>query len=251
MKRLIVNADDLGRSAGVDRGIVRAHREGVVTSATLMANAPGAGHGAALARETPTLDVGVHLVLTFARPLTDPSRLRSLVRPDGSFGRPSELLARDLDRDEALVEYRAQYSRAREILGREPTHVDTHHWVHDHPALSWALCELARETGAAARTHDTKQRDAYRARGVRTPDRFIRAFHGEEHIDVDSLVSIVARVQDGVSELMCHPGEADPELLAGSGYARERERELATLTDVRVRDALERGGVTLTTFAAL
>ena len=251
MKRLIVNADDLGRSAGVDRGIVRAHREGVVTSATLMANAPGAGHGAALARETPTLDVGVHLVLTFARPLTDPSRLRSLVRPDGSFGRPSELLARDLDRDEALVEYRAQYSRAREILGREPTHVDTHHWVHDQPALSWALCELARETGAAARTHDAKQRDAYRARGVRTPDRFIRAFHGEEHIDVDSLVSIVARVQDGVSELMCHPGEADPELLAGSGYARERERELATLTDVRVRDALERGGVTLTTFAAL
>src|SRR2546426_1135943 len=110
-----------------------------------MANAPGAGHGAALARETPTLDVGVHLVLTFARPLTDPSRLRSLVRPDGSFGRPSELLARDPDRDEALVEYRAQYARAREILGREPTHLDSHHWVHDHPALSWALCERARD----------------------------------------------------------------------------------------------------------
>ncbi|HEV8230507.1 MAG TPA: ChbG/HpnK family deacetylase, partial [Candidatus Limnocylindria bacterium] len=73
----------------------------------------------------------------------------------------------------------------------------------------------------------------------------------DEHIDVDSLVAIVARIQDGVSELMCHPGEADAELLAGSAYARERERELATLTDARVRDALERGGVTLTTFAAL
>ncbi len=251
MKRLIVNADDLGRSAGVDRGIVRAHREGVVTSATLMANAPGAGHAAALARQTPTLDVGVHLVLTFARPLADPSRLRSLVRPDGSFGRPSELLARDLDRDEALVEYRAQYARAREILGREPTHLDSHHWVHDHPALSWALCKLARETGAAARIHNAEQRDAYRAMGVRTPDRFIQDFHRDEHIDVDSLVSIITGLDDGTSELMCHPGEADPELLAGSAYAHERERELATLTDARARDALERGGVTLTTFAAL
>src|SRR2546422_7161822 len=250
-RRLIVNADDLGRSAGVDRGIVRAHREGIVTSATLMANASGAGHAAALARQTPTLDVGVHLVLTFARPLTDPSRLPSLVRPDGSFGRPSELLARDLDRDEALVEYRAQYSRARETLGREPTHVDTHHWVHDHPALSWALCELARETGAAARTHDAKQRDAYRARGVRTPDRFIRAFHGEEHIDVADLLAILARLEDGVTEMMCHPGELDPELVATSAYARERPIELATLTDVRVRAALEQDHIALTTFAAL
>jgi len=251
VKRLIVNADDLGRSPGVDRGIVRSHREGVVTSASLMANAPGAGHAAALARRTPTLDVGVHLVLTFARPLADPSRLPTLVRRDGSFGRPSELLARDPDRDEALVEYRAQYARAREILGREPTHLDSHHWVHDHPALSWALCELARETGAAARTHGPEQRDAYRANGVRTPDRFIRDFHHDGHIDVDSLLSILARVDDGVSELMCHPGEPDPELLAGSAYARERERELVTLTDPRVRDALERDGIALTTFAAL
>src|SRR5947208_5965181 len=124
---LIVNADDFGRSAGVNLGIVRAHREGIVTSTTLMTNAPGTAHAGTLAATTPRLAVGVHLVLTYAKPLLNPSRVRSLVRDDGSFWRPSELLARPIDRREALMEYRAQFARARELIGREPTHIDTHH----------------------------------------------------------------------------------------------------------------------------
>jgi predicted glycoside hydrolase/deacetylase ChbG (UPF0249 family) len=250
-RRLIVNADDFGRAEGIDRGILRAHRDGIVTSTTLMTNAPATAHAARLARETPSLDVGVHLVLTYARPLGDPARLRSIVRDDGSFPRPTELLQRDIDRDEALAEYRNQFARARELIGRDPSHVDSHHWVHDHPALSWALCQLARETGAAARTHDPKQRDAYRASGVRTPDRFIRAFQHEGHVGIDSLLAIIDRVEDGTSELMCHPGEPDADLEATSGYAKLRPLELATLTDPRVRDALARWSITLTTFAAL
>jgi len=251
VKRLIVNADDFGRSAGVDRGIIRAHREGIVTSTTFMANAPGAEIAAALARATPTLDVGVHLVLSYARPLTDPARIPSLVRADGTFGRPSQLLTRDLDRDEALIEYRAQFARARELIGHVPSHIDTHHWVHDHPALSWAVCELAVDTGAAARTHTPRQRDEYRAKGVRTTDHFVREFQHPGHIEVADLLAVITRLEDGVTELMCHPGEPDPELLATSAYARERPIELATLTDPRVRAALERDHVALTTFAAL
>ena len=251
MKRLIANADDFGRSVGVDDGIVRAHREGIVTSATFMTNAPSTRHAAALARATPTLDLGVHLVLTYARPLSDPARIPSLVREDGSFWRPSQLLARPIDRNEALTEYRIQYARARELVGREPTHIDTHHWVHDHPALSWAVCELARETGAAARTHTPGQRDEYRAKGVRTPDHFTREFQHPGHIEVADLVAIIARLEDGVTELMCHPAEPDPELVATSAYARERPIELATLTDKRVRAALEGQRIALTTFAEL
>jgi hypothetical protein len=248
---LIVNADDFGRSAGVDNGIVRAHREGIVTSATFMTNAPSTPHAASLARETPTLDLGVHLVLTYAKPLSDPARIPSLVREDGSFRRPSELLARPIDRTEALIEYRAQFARARELVGREPTHIDTHHWVHDHPALWWAVCELGRETGAAARTHTPRQRDEYRAKGVRTPDHFTREFQHPGHIEVTDLLALLSRLEEGVTELMCHPGELDPELLATSAYARERPIELATLTDRRVRDALERERITLATFDEL
>ena len=251
MRRLIVNADDFGRSPGIDRGVVRAHRDGIVTSTTFMANAPGAEKAARLLRETPSLDAGAHLVLTYARPLTDPARIPSLVREDGTFYRPTELLARVIDREEALAEYRAQHARARELIGREPTHVDTHHWIHDHPALSWAVCELARETGAAARTHTPEQRDAYRAKGVRTPDHFTREFQHPGNIDVPFLLALLSRLEDGVTELMCHPGEPDPELVATSAYARERPLELATLTDRRVREAIERQGIALTTFAEL
>lgn len=248
---LIVNADDFGRSVGVDDGIVRAHREGIVTSTTFMTNAPSTAHAASLARATPSLDLGVHLVLTYAKPLSDAAKIPSLVRDDGSFWRPTELLARPIDRTEALIEYRAQYARARELVGREPTHMDTHHWVHDHPALSWAVCELARETGAAARTHTPAQRDEYRAKGVRTTDHFTRKFQHPGHIEVADLLALLSGVEEGVTELMCHPGESDPELVATSAYARERPVELATLTDARVRDALERERISLTTFAEL
>jgi len=248
---LIVNADDFGRSAGIDDGIVRAHREGIVTSTTFMTNAPSTTHAASLARAIPTLDLGVHLVVTYARPLSDPARIRSLVRDDGSFWRPSELLARPIDQAEALTEYRAQYARARELVGREPTHIDTHHWVHDHPALSWAVAELARETGAAARTHTPKQRDEYRAKGVRATDHFLRDFQHPGHIGLDDLLGLIGRLDEGVTELMCHPGEPDAELVATSAYARERPLELAVLTDPRVRRALERERIALTTFAAL
>ena len=249
--KLIVNADDFGYGESVSAGIVRAHRDGIVTATTLMTNAPHTDDAAKLARATPSLDVGVHLVATFDRPLTDATRVRSLVDADGRFFRPRELMSRDVDRNEALLEYRAQYDKARVLLGKEPTHLDTHHWVHDHPALEWAIGELAHMTGAAVRIHSDAQRDRLRERGVRTPDHFAREFQYEGKVGVDQLLALIEHVakQDGVTELMCHPGEADEALVKRSGYARERPTELATLTDPRVRAAVKERGITLATFA--
>lgn len=249
--KLIVNADDFGYSESVSAGILRAHRDGVVTATTLMTNAPHTDAAAKLARVTPSLDVGVHLVLSFDRPLADVARLRSLVDRDGKFFRPKALMSREIDREEALIEYRAQYARARELLGREPTHLDSHHWVHDHPALEWAIGELARETGAAARIHSDEQRERLRARGVRTPDHFAREFQYEGKVGVAQLLALLERLakRSGVTELMCHPGEADEALVKRSGYARERPTELSTLTDPRVRAAVSDLHITLATFA--
>jgi predicted glycoside hydrolase/deacetylase ChbG (UPF0249 family) len=249
--KLIVNADDFGYTESVSAGILRAHRDGIVTATTLMTNAPHTDGAAKLARATPSLDVGVHLVVSFDRPLADVARLRTLVDADGKFYRPKGLLARDIDREEALLEYRAQYDRARELLGREPTHVDSHHWVHDHPALEWAIGELARETGAAARIHSDAQRDRLRARGVRTPDHFVREFQHEGKVGVEQLLALLERLatREGVTELMCHPGENDEGLVKRSAYARERPTELATLTDPRARAAVKGLGITLATFA--
>jgi predicted glycoside hydrolase/deacetylase ChbG (UPF0249 family) len=86
---------------------------------------------------------------------------------------------------------------------------------------------------------------------VRTTDHLTREFQHPGHIEVADLLAVISRVEDGVTELMCHPGEPDPELVATSAYARERPIELATLTDPRARATLERERITLTTFAEL
>ncbi|MBI2774089.1 MAG: ChbG/HpnK family deacetylase [Chloroflexi bacterium] len=253
MRRLIVNADDLGRAPGVDRGVLRAHRDGIVTSATFMANVPGAERTAMLARESPTLDLGIHLSITFGRPLSDALQVPSLLRPDGTFHpRPSDIVGRGIvTRDDVLRECRAQLSRARALLGRDPSHADTHHFVHDDPAVFEALVELAREHGLAVRHHTVAQRERLRAEGIRTPDHFRREFQFAGHIDVPALVGLISSLDDGVTELMCHPGEPDDELERTSTYGRERPVELATLTHPDVRAALDDGGVTLASFADL
>jgi predicted glycoside hydrolase/deacetylase ChbG (UPF0249 family) len=253
VKRLIVNADDLGRSRGIDTGIARAHREGIVTSATFMANAPGAERGAGVARANPGLGVGVHLVLTYARPLSDPRSIQSLVEPDGSFPRgPSAIVGKGRVRtDDALREYRAQYERARELLGREPTHFDTHHWVQDEPAVFDALLAIASETGLAARHLNERERELLRGAGVRTTDRYSREFQGPRPIDVPALLGLLERIEaagEGSTELMCHPGEVDAELERTSAYARDRVADLAALTDPAVKAKVAELGFVLSTY---
>lgn len=252
--RLIVNADDLGYTPGVTRGVLEAHRDGIVTATTLMTNAPDTEGAARSARALPSLDVGLHLVFTYGRPLSDLSRVRSLVTADGTFPRATELTRRaDIRADEILAEARAQYARARALLGREPTHLDTHHWVHDIPAIEEGVRALAQETGAALRSQGPAQRDRFRAQGIRTPDRFVREFQHPRPIDVDALVALLGRVanEGGTAELMCHPGVPDEHLLHGSSYAAERGTELATLRAPAVRAAIERLGIELIDFRSL
>lgn len=252
--RLIVNADDLGYTPGVTRGIMRAHRDGIVTATTLMANAPDAEGAAAAARAAKTLDVGVHLVFTYGRPLTPADRVPSLVTENGAFHRVTDLLRTGKPKpEEALLEARAQYARARQLLGSDPTHLDTHHWVHDLPALEDAVVALAKETGAAARSHDGRQRARFRDAGVRTPDRFVREYQHTGKIAPERLVGLLEFLAEdaGTIELMCHPGEPDAALLAGSGYAAERGVELDALTDPSVRNAIARLGIELVDFRAL
>src|SRR5439155_20512475 len=120
-------------------------------------------------------------------------RVRDLLRQ----GRPKP--------EEALVEARTQYARATQLIGREPTHLDTHHWVHDMPALEDAMLGLAKETGAVLRAHDGRQRARFRDAGVRTTDRFVREFQHTGAIGVESLVALfehLAAHEPGTVELM-------------------------------------------------
>jgi predicted glycoside hydrolase/deacetylase ChbG (UPF0249 family) len=253
MKHLIVNADDFGRARGVNAGILRAHRDGIVTAATLMVSAPGSAEAGSIARTTPSLDVGVHLTLTFGRPVSEPAKIPSLLEPGGAFPRvPGAFVGtRRAAREEALIEYRAQWARAGDLIGRAPSHLDSHHWLHDDPALEWAITALARETALPVRPHDDAQRDRLRAAGVSTVDHYRRDFQHEGHVDIATLERILADLDDGVTELGCHPGEADAELARTSTYAALRVDELATLTDPRIKAAVARGRIALATYGVL
>ena len=246
---LIVNADDLGRTPGINRGVVEAHRRGIVTSATLMVAYPPAGEAGAIARENPGLGLGLHVQLSGGRPLLPPERLRSLVDADGRLPSKPEKL-RDPDPAEVLAEARAQLARFREIVGHPPTHFDSHHHSHRTPAVFEAVRTLARETEKPVRNPGPGLADRLRREGVKTTDGFLEDFFGDG-ATLDGLLAIFRRLPPGSTELMCHPAVVDEELRATSGYAEPRTRELEVLTRDEARRALRDAGIELVSFAAL
>jgi len=249
-KRLIVNADDLGRTEGINEGIFDAHRRGIVTSATMMVNYPAARRVAVLSRDSPALGIGLHVALTGGVPALPPEQLRSMVDAKGMLpGKPAGLAG--ADRAEVLAEVRAQLRRFREIMGRDPTHFDSHHHSHrEVPAVFDAILTLAWETGLPVRSASPAMAEQLRRERVPTPDHFVEEFYAEG-ATLNDLIGIVEDLPSGTSELMCHPAVVDEELLASSGYAEPRSRELDVLTNAAVRQAVQRSGVKLVSFGQL
>jgi predicted glycoside hydrolase/deacetylase ChbG (UPF0249 family) len=221
MRYLIVNGDDFGASPGTNRGILAAHGRGILTSASLMVDMPGSREAARLAREAPALSVGLHVQLS------------------GAGARPVDLD----DAPACRAELERQLARFHELLGRLPTHVDSHHNVHRRPALRPLFVELARRHALPLREH--------------SPARYFSSFYarygGERHLEQVSVAALSRMLRDeigeGVTELGCHPGYADPGLR--SDYAVEREAELRTLCDPAVREILAELGFRLIGFREL
>jgi len=201
-----VNADDLGLSDGVNRGIREVCERGILTSASLMVDGPGAEEGAKLAG---LVSVGLHAVFDH--------RGRVLV----PFGATPQELERQLIRFEELV-------------GRSPTHLDSHHHVHRDSRLQPAF-------EAFAERYELPLRD----RDVRHCGLFYGRSDNESHVErvgVQSLFQILGELEDGVTELGCHPGYAQG---LDSSYTVEREQEVRTLTDPMVRARIEELGIEL------
>jgi predicted glycoside hydrolase/deacetylase ChbG (UPF0249 family) len=272
--RLIVNADDYGRTAAVSQGVRIAHLFGIVTSTTCMMNMPTVVDDICTAlEETPHLGLGVHLVLTSGKPLLPAEQVSSLVSADGSFHKLDQLLARldQIDPEQVQAEWRAQVEKFVAAAGRAPTHLDSHHHSsYFTEPLFRGMLELAREYGAGIRLviaqgHDDSlaglpaqvltsiQEYAPRLLNElkpRTPHIFHASFY-EPMATKEELLRLINTLQPGTSELMCHPGYSDPILLAGSVYARQRESELAILTNPEIRQAIHARGIQLISFAQL
>lgn len=246
---LIVNADDLGRTPGINAGIFEAHRRGLVTSATLMVGFPAAAAAAAEWAAHPGLGVGLHVALTGGgAPTLPPGQVPSLVDEQGRLPPRPEPLA-GADPDEVLAEVRYQLRLFRELTGRSPTHLDSHHHAHRLPVVLEALVAVAREAGLPVRNASPAVGERLRRAGIATTDAFVERFFGVE-ARLDVMREILATVRPGVTELMCHPAKVDDELREGSSYVEERERELAVLTDPEARRMVEAAGLSLVHFGA-
>jgi predicted glycoside hydrolase/deacetylase ChbG (UPF0249 family) len=226
-KYLIVNADDFGQSPGVNRGVIEAHERGIVTSASLMVRWPAAVEAAAYGREHPELSLGLHV------------DLGEWAYRDGSWVPVYQVVA-TVDRRAVAEEVERQLAAFRRLVGRDPTHLDSHQHVHREEPVRTILIELAERLGVPLRD-------------VTPAVRYSGDFYGQsengypypEGTSPEALLGLLAALPPGITELGCHPGEGSD---LDSMYARERAEEVKALCDPRVRAAIAAGRIELRSF---
>ena len=284
MKNLIVNADDLGWTTGVNRGIAEAHRNGIVTSASLLANGAAFASGVELAKSTPGLGVGVHLNLSDGPPIAPRELVASLLNDQGGFaGGPESLLLRIAKRDvtvrEVEQEWEAQIEKVKDA-GIQPTHLDGHKHVHMLPGLFEVALRLAKRYGIGAIrvAHEASSlrsalsagdelhtsvvlkqgvqarglkllardaREQAERAGISTADYFCGIAQTGE-MTKEGVARLLRHLPEGTTELMSHPGYADQELQnSATRLQASRQTELEILTDVEIRNLVASQGIRL------
>jgi len=284
VRNLIVNADDLGWTEGVNRGIVEAHRHGLVTSTTLLANGGAYGFAVEAARENPQLGIGVHLNLGDGRPVAPADEVPGLLNGAGELDCGTEglllrIASRRLRIEEVEREWDAQIRKIRES-GITPTHLDGHKHVHMLPGLFEQGLQLAKKCGirasrvaneesslrsalsaGAANKAGVVLKQGVRARGLKLLARDAREMAEREGIATsdyfcgitqtgeltrEGLEEFLEKLPDGTTELMCHPGYADEELRRTATRLQEsRKAELDMLTDAGIRKLVASRGIRL------
>jgi len=223
---LIVNADDFGQSAGVNRGIIQCFEHGIVTSASLMVRWPAAAPAAEFARAHPRLSVGLHVDLgEWACRAGEWAPVYTVVTED--------------DAAAVAAEISRQLEQFRTLVGQEPTHLDSHQHVHRSGPARAQLLTASRTLGIPLRHFGRVQ--------------YCGEFYGQakdglpwpEGISAHSLSAILAALPPGITELGCHPGLGDD---VDSMYRTERAHEVQTLCDLRIREALAKEGIELRSF---
>jgi predicted glycoside hydrolase/deacetylase ChbG (UPF0249 family) len=284
VKNLIVNADDLGWTEGVNRGIVEAFRNGIVTSTSLLANGAAFDTGVAAAKSAPGLGVGVHLNLSDGPPVADRETVTGLLNEEGTFaGGPESLLLRRARRglplNEVEAEWDAQIQKIRDA-GIAPTHLDGHKHVHMLPGLFEIALRLAKrhDIGAirvsleasslrAALSVGHKQRSGVvmkqgvQARGLKllardareqaeragiaTADYFCGIAQTGE-LTLEGVTQFLKSLPEGATELMSHPGYADVALQKTATRLQDsRQTELDILTNTEIRNLVASQGIRL------
>jgi predicted glycoside hydrolase/deacetylase ChbG (UPF0249 family) len=284
LRNLIVNADDLGWTEGVNLGIAEAHRNGIVTSASLLANGAAFASGVEMARTTPGLGVGVHLNLSDGEPVAERELVTTLLNDKGELeGRPESLLLKLARRSVSVLEieqeWDAQIQKVRDS-GVEPSHLDGHRHVQMLPGLFEIALRLAKKHGIAAVriSHEesslraalsagAKQKgtvvmkQGVQARGLKllAPDAreqaeragiaaadFFCGIAQTGELTKEGVLRLLEILPEGTTELMCHPGYMDDDLAkSATRLQASRQIELTILTDTQVRNLVASQGIRL------
>lgn len=282
-RRLIVAADDFGMSPAVNAGIIRAHQDGVLTDASLMVNGRGFDDAVALAKQHPTLGVGLHLVLVQGYAVTPAAQIPILVGHEGLFGHNApwtglRYFVTPGARAQLRLEIAAQLDKFA-ATGLPLSHVDGHLTIHMHPTVLGILIDLAPRYGlravrlpreplmaalrfdrrhlarkifegltftALSRHAVTRLADA----GIRHPHRMF-GMHQTGHVTESYLLDLAARLDPGVTEVYCHAGLWDEEARRWRPADYDPEGELAAVSSPRVRAALRARGVDLISYRDL
>lgn len=237
-KLIIFNADDYNLTPGVNEGILRAHREGVVRSTSIMINLPGATNSVAKLNQHLSLSKGLHVNLTYGSPVLPAEEVSSLVDESGKFWHRPHILAEHGLVEEMEKEMEAQVDLALKS-GLKLSHLDTHHHAHQViPGILKILMKLAKRFNLAIRQVDPEMKRILNENGIPTPDDFCGDFYGEEKVNIETIDRVMGLSPGEILEIMCHPGYADEELLNISSYNQTRETELKVLTQPEIFQAV-------------
>jgi predicted glycoside hydrolase/deacetylase ChbG (UPF0249 family) len=264
---LVVNADDFGLTEGTNNAILNAHRNGIVTSTSLLANGLAFDHAVSLAKANPSLDIGVHLTLTEGYPVA--TGVEALTNDRGALPLSNQpfarlLIAGRLPRDAIRREFEAQTAKIVDS-GLRPTHLDGHKYIHLLPGITGIAAEVARKFAIPVMRVPHHVGDGFSrparwpgllaiqamgalavsaTRGLRTTNRMI-GFVDTGHLTHAPLRELLRVPRPGITELLCHPAYRSPALEA-LGYAwiagYDFDGETAAVSDPELRDAVQSAG---------
>ncbi len=247
MKRLIVSADDLNLTPGVSEAILDAHEKGIVTSASLMTNLPMSKALRKRIVQNSDLGMGIHLNVTYGEPVNRKSQVSSLLHNSGRFKKVPEFLESPMKEEEIYLEWDAQIQRFIHLLGKYPTHLDTHHQTHDRPVFFKVFCALSRKYYLPVRW-SLLMKAVKIPKWYRTTDYFFGDLNPKDYWKKEKLEACLAALPHGLSEIMCHPGYSDSKLESISSFTEAREEEYRLLTSRPILEIIEKSEIVLTHF---
>ncbi len=280
-RRLIVNADDFALHPAVNQAVFLAHREGIVTSTTVLAGGIAFFNAVEELQKCPHLGVGAHLCLVDRRPVLPPEKIPSLVNKEGRFctsypGFIRRLLLKKINLAEVQQELEAQISRLLDS-GLKLTHLDSHQHLHLLPGIYQIVADIGRKAGLcairtgaersplAARSRSPlsrrlqgkivcrlgeKRRDFFQREGFRCADHFVGFLRGGSFL-LEDWLGLIPELPAGTTEVMVHPGADARTLQEQTGWGYHWEEELRALLHPEVRSLLTKNNIELINYGDL